>query len=82
MERSQGSLPSNTKTNPLKYVKVIALRSGHEMELRISVKNKDKKITTIPENHSEPKGQERVAAPTFELRIPYPARLKKDPLDE
>ena len=35
LERPQGSLPSNTETNPREHVKAITLRSGREVKGRL-----------------------------------------------
>ena len=85
-DRTQGTLPSNTETNPREHVKAIALRSGKELEEvqpkklaendeAIQEKQEEKKIESEKERE-QPKREE------IKHNIPYPGRLKQQQLDK
>ena len=48
-ERTQGALPSNTKTNPKEHVNAITLRSGKELEQSKEAEQQaNKEDTSVP----------------------------------
>ncbi|XP_027337191.1 uncharacterized protein LOC113850866 [Abrus precatorius] len=81
LERPQGSLPSNTETNPREQVNAITLRSGRTLQ------EKGKQETKKDAVEEEDKCQEETVekppvVKEFIPPLPYPARLKKDKDDE
>jgi len=80
-ERPQGSLLSNTETNPREHVKAITLRSGREVESRLALEKTSVEAPKDVEVEEVPKRKE-VAPPPYKPRIPYPSRLKNDQNDE
>jgi len=80
-ERHQGSLPSNTETNPREHVNAITLRSGLEVESRLPLEKTRNEAPKDVEVEEVPKEKE-VAPPPYKLRIPYPSRLKNDQNDK
>jgi len=75
-ERPQGSLPSNTETNPREQLKVITLISGKEVERDLPLEKK--KAPEVVEVEEEASKKKEVAPPPYKPRIPYPSRLKND----
>ncbi|XP_027347997.1 uncharacterized protein LOC113859415 [Abrus precatorius] len=80
-ERPQGSLPSNTETNPREQVNAVTLRSGRTLQ------EKGKQETEKDAVEEKDKCQEETVekppvVKEFIPPLPYPARLKKDKDDE
>jgi len=70
-ERPQGSLPSNTETNPREQMKAITLRSGKEVERDLP--QEKKKAPEVVEVEEEAPKEKEVAPPPYKPRILYPS---------
>ena len=80
-ERPQGSLPSNTETNPREQVKAITLRSGKEVERNLPLRKTQEEPKAVELEEEAPKEKE-VAPPPYKPKIPYPSWLKTDQENE
>ncbi|KAA3488422.1 Pol polyprotein [Gossypium australe] len=77
-ERPQGSLPSNTETNPKEQLQAI---TAHDSEGLNEPELRQKKVVeegTIKVRHDKPKP----AITEYQPRVPYPNAMKKDHTDE
>ncbi|KAH9686774.1 hypothetical protein KPL70_014506 [Citrus sinensis] len=87
--KRQGSLPSNTETNPKEQVNAIILRSGKQLEdLPKEAKKVDEKqvedTTKVSKAISSKIPQPKPAAPVkaYVPPIPFPQRLRKNNIDK
>lgn len=76
VERPQGSLHSNSETNPRVQLKVVTLRSGQKLESKLPIKKVAQNKPVEQEVEEKGKGKD-VASTSYKPRIPYPLRLKK-----
>ena len=79
-ERQQGSLPSNTEKNPKEQIKAVTLRSGKELRVETEPHGKEENGKQS-ENKEKGDGNPKPVQ-GFQPTIPYPAKLKKDKMDE
>ena len=86
VNRTQGSLPSNTETNPKEHVKTITLRSGKQLgeqqgkePVKEQVKEQTQEETMVKEKLKEKK--EEPVKP-YNLPVPFPQRLKQSKDDK
>ena len=83
--RPQGTLPSNTETNPREHVKAITLQSGKELKDPIKRTNEEGETRKIEEEAmveqkeaEKPKSKLFSDNPTpYKPPLPFPQRFKK-----
>ncbi|KAL5555432.1 hypothetical protein UlMin_037668 [Ulmus minor] len=82
VEKTKGSLPSNTETNP-KDMKAITLRSGKELEKAQETGQQAPKENTSVSNDTNANSSPSSSIPKPSSNaIPFPQRLKKQNLDK
>ena len=96
-ERQPGSLPSNSEVNLRRYgnehVKVVALRSGRELESQLQtpvveqleteeITQAERKDDADKEQPQEKQSSETSVETKDSIPVPYPQRLKKHKLDK
>ncbi|XP_027342241.1 uncharacterized protein LOC113855018 [Abrus precatorius] len=80
-ERPQGSLPSNTETNPKEQVKAVTLRSDKTLQEK-GKQEVEKAAVEEADTGQEETVEKPPVVKEFIPLLPYPARLKKDKDDE
>ncbi|KAG9449960.1 hypothetical protein H6P81_009925 [Aristolochia fimbriata] len=96
--RNQGTLPSNSKTNPKEHIKAITLRSGKVLEEQQKTQVEEDKTDQQQDKEKEELSQEREVSKQQKQKgksskslsnddinvdtLPYPARAKKDKLED
>ncbi|KAG9450108.1 hypothetical protein H6P81_010073 [Aristolochia fimbriata] len=85
--RNQGTLPSNSETNPREQIKAITLRSGKVLEEQQHTQVEEDTTNQHQDTEREEQSQEREASKSLSNddinvdTLPYPARAKKDKLE-
>ena len=69
---------SNTELNPKEQVKAITLKSGKQLQ----EKEKLDEEKVAKKKEKETNGESSQLVKEYKLTIPYPAKLKKDHMDE
>ncbi|KAG9442595.1 hypothetical protein H6P81_018449 [Aristolochia fimbriata] len=94
--RNKGTLPSNFETNPKEQIKAITLRSGKVLEEQRQPQVEENKANQQQDKEGEEQKEEREVSRQQKQRgksslsnaeinvdtLPYPARAKKDKLEE
>ncbi|KAG9450380.1 hypothetical protein H6P81_010345 [Aristolochia fimbriata] len=96
--RNQGTLPSNSKTNPREQIKAITLRSGTVLEEQQHTQVEEDPTNQQQDTEREEQSQEREVSKQQKQKgkaskslsnddinvdtLPYPARAKKDKLED
>ena len=85
--RPQGGLPSNTEKNPRKEINAVTLRNGRKLEKVVKEPRKkvemDKKVVEeVLEIDESKSSKEAPKVSAYKLKVPFPARLKHQQLDQ